>query len=68
MPTMIFATARINPPLLGKVNVSRKDRRPARRATGPNLNPGTEEAMRLRKRIRQSESALRLNASLTGGK
>jgi hypothetical protein len=32
------------------------------------LDPGTEEAMRLRKRIRQSESALRLNASLTGGK
>jgi hypothetical protein len=32
------------------------------------LDPGTEEAMTLRKRIRQGESALRLNASLTGGK
>jgi hypothetical protein len=38
------------------------------RQQGRMLDPGTEEAMRLRKRIRQSESALHLNASLTGGK
>jgi hypothetical protein len=32
------------------------------------LDPGTEEAERLRKRIGQSEVALRLNTSLTAGK
>ena len=32
------------------------------------LEPNTEQATRLRRRIRQSEAALRLNDALTGGK
>ncbi len=32
------------------------------------LEPNTEEALQLRKRISQGEDALRLNESLTGGK
>jgi hypothetical protein len=34
----------------------------------PNLEPNTEEAVQLRKKISPGEDALRLNESLTGGK